>query len=101
MSNRNYERKLFLLGKENADLRSLTLEMREQISQLDITNKSINTKLEKKDDERREIVDQLTAIHKSRGWKILQRMQKLRMLIVPPGSSREKVYLWISGTKEK
>ena len=98
---RNYERKLFLLGKENADLRSLTLEMREQISQLDITNKSINTKLEKKDDERREIVDQLTAIQKSRGWKILQRMQKLRMLIVPPGSSREKVYLWILGTKEK
>lgn len=98
---RDYERKLFLQGKENADLRSLSLEMREQISQLDQTTKSMNIELENKEAERREIDDQLTAIHKSRGWKILQRIQKLRMHIVPPGSSREKVYLRFIGAKEK
>ncbi|MCJ7659130.1 MAG: class I SAM-dependent methyltransferase [Anaerolineales bacterium] len=98
---RDYERKLFLLAKENSDLRSLSLEMRDQISQLDQTTKSLYTEQENMKADRREIDDQLSAIHKSRGWIILQRIQKLRMQIVPPGSSREKAYLRIFNTLEK
>jgi hypothetical protein len=94
---RNYERKLFLLVKENSDLRSLTLEMRDQISQLDQKATSLFTELEKLKTDTRDKSDQLSAIHQSRGWRILQRIQKLRMHICPPGSSCEKMYLRIFG----
>jgi SAM-dependent methyltransferase len=94
---RNYERKLFLLVKENSDLRSLSLEMRDQISQLDQQVKSSYTEQESLKAERQEINDQLSAIHQSRGWRLLQEIQKLRMHIFPPGISREKLYLRILG----
>jgi hypothetical protein len=91
---RDYERKFFLLGKENSDLRSLSLEMREQISQLDLSIKALHEELANQESERQV---QLADIYNSRGWAALQRIQRLRMRIVPPGSSREKIYKRVVG----
>ena len=71
---RDYERIKFLQAKKNSDLRSLSLEMRDQISQLDQTAKSLSTEQEKMKADMREIDDKLSAIHKSRGWIILREL---------------------------
>jgi septal ring factor EnvC (AmiA/AmiB activator) len=97
---RDYERKLFLLEKENADLRSLSLEMREQISQLDQSIKELHAELANKESERQVIGKQLADINNSKSWAILQRFSRLRMLIAPAGSSRENIYKRLMGTKE-
>jgi len=75
---REYERKLFLVAKENADLRSLSLEMRDQISQMDQSNKVLQKELASKLAEVQSINQQLAAVHKSRGWALLQRLRVLR-----------------------
>jgi hypothetical protein len=98
---RDYERKLFLLEKENADLRSLSLEMRDQISQLDQSIKELSAGLEKIELEKQVIDKQLADINNSRSWAVLQRFNRLRMLIAPPGSSREIIFNRVIGMKEE
>ena len=98
---REYERKLFLLEKENADLRSLSLEMREQISQSDQSIKVLSAGLEKKEQEIQVIGRQLEDINNSRSWAVLQRMNRLRLLIAPPGSSRESILRRMIGTRDE
>jgi GT2 family glycosyltransferase/glycosyltransferase involved in cell wall biosynthesis len=46
---RDYERKFWLLNKENSDLRSLTLEMRDQLAAADQTNHILGLQLIEKD----------------------------------------------------
>jgi hypothetical protein len=98
---REYERKLFLLEKENADLRSLSLEMRDQISQLDQSIKVLSAGMEKKEQEIQVIGKQLADINNSRSWAALQRINRLRLLIAPPGSNRESILRHMIGTKEE
>lgn len=86
---REYERKLFLLVKENTDLRSLTLEMRDQISQLDLTAKSLQAELEKKEADRQFLNNQLSEIQNNWVKRFLKRVQGLRMRLAPPGGRRD------------
>ncbi|MCG8351182.1 MAG: glycosyltransferase [Chloroflexales bacterium] len=46
---RDYERKFWLLNKENSDLRSLTLEMRDQLAVDDRSNRQLSLQLEERD----------------------------------------------------
>ena len=76
---RDYERKYFLLGKENSDLRDQVLEMRAEIS-------GYKDQLSAKD-------NQVNEILTSRSWQLIQRVQKIRLKLIPPGSRREKWFL--------
>lgn len=95
---REYERKLFLFGKENADLRSLTLEMREQNSQLNNSALSLQADLDNKEVERQAMEKQLKDIQNSRSWKYLLRIQRLRLRLAPPGSKRERLFQSLLGS---
>jgi len=108
---REYERKFFLLWKENADLRSLTLEMQskavEMSSQLAATDEKVRqtqAHLEEKeqmlqklgtqvadlDQEAVTARSQLNEILQSKSWNLIQRTHKLRYWLVPVNSRREK-----------
>jgi SAM-dependent methyltransferase len=97
---REYERQFFLISKENADLRSLSLEMREKISQLDQSVKSMQTELDNRELQQQILDRELTDIYSSRGWTALQKFQDMRKSIAPPGSRREKIYKRIVGANE-
>lgn len=92
---REYERKMFLLWKENSDLRDLTLEMRDQISQLDSSVQTLDMQLEEKAERLQMInihVAQLEEIQESRSWKLIQVFQKFRLKLMPLGSRRDRLF---------
>lgn len=95
---REYERRYFLLAKENADLRSLTVEMRAEISalreQLEAKERlvqEISAKVVELDRLANTVSNQLDEVHASRSWQLLQKAQRLRLRLAPPGSLRERL----------
>jgi hypothetical protein len=97
---RDYERRYFLLSKENADLRSLTVEMRAEISalreQLEAKERlvqEVSAKVVELDRLANTASNQLNEVHASRSWQLLQKLQALRLWLAPPGSLRERLLL--------
>lgn len=109
---KEYERKFFLLWKENADLRSLIGEMRGQISGYAETLAAYQERAES--DAARlaafanqvevekaranelqitnaQLQNQLAEIFNSQSWKLIQRFQALRLKLIPRGGSVEKM----------
>jgi len=70
---RDYERRFWLLWKENVELRSLTLEMRESLSAGE------------------QAQQQLLDITSSPSWSLLQSVRRLRLALAPRGSARERM----------
>jgi hypothetical protein len=81
---REYERKFWPLWKENTDLRTLILEMRNELS-LARDQTEAYTSLAN------HLQAQLDEIYQSRSWKMLQKLHQLRHRIVPVGSQREAI----------
>ena len=73
---REYERKYFMLEKENSDLRDQVLEMRSEIN-------GYQDLLVAKD-------NQLNEILTSRSWRLINKFQKIRLMLIPKGSRLEK-----------
>lgn len=69
---RDYERKYWLLWKENTDLRSLVYEMRNELAESDMSRQ------------------RLQAIQASRSWKLFEWLQNLRLKLIPQGSAAER-----------
>jgi hypothetical protein len=97
---RDYERRYFLLSKENADLRSLTVEMRAEISalreQLEARERlvqEVSARVVELDRLANTASNQLNEVHASRSWQLLQKLQALRLWLAPPGSLRERLLL--------
>jgi hypothetical protein len=104
---REYERRYFLLSKENADLRGLTVEMRNEISALreqvdgkeqlvqakDRQIQEISAKAVELDRQANTARDQLNEILASRSWQLLQKAQRVRLRLAPPGSLRERLLI--------
>jgi SAM-dependent methyltransferase len=76
---REYERKFWLLWKENIDMRNLTLEMRNQLAEIG------------------QAKQQLGEIQASRSWRLMEKIRSLRLKVIPPGS---KAAQWIFGDKK-
>lgn len=76
---RGYERKFWLLWKENIDMRNLTLEMRNQLA------------------ENGQAKQKLGEIQASRSWRLMEKIRNLRLKVIPPGS---KIAQWIFGDKK-
>lgn len=81
---RDYERKYWLLWKENTDLRSLNLELRNTLSANDqsLTQAkeraaTLETELETKQRRVAELQDQLTGLLNSRSWRWAQGLSRL------------------------
>jgi SAM-dependent methyltransferase len=81
---RNYERRYWLLWKENTDLRKLSLEMRDQLSQGEETLhasqdqvKALQAQVEQKSAEIQDLQSGLEALTSSRGWRFIQFLRRL------------------------
>jgi hypothetical protein len=117
---REYERKFFLLWKENADLRSLTVEMRAQLSNLDAAVQELRGVVDQKEQQLAsqhekfveklgelevahnqlgDMNNQLRDITGSTSWQTIQRLQAFRRRIIPLGSSRERLLFKLLGKK--
>jgi hypothetical protein len=103
---REYERKYFLLAKENADLRSLTVEMRGEIASLrdQLADKEqllqeVSVKVIELDRVANTVTNQLNDVRASRSWQLLQMLQGLRLRLIPPGSRRERIYYGLLGKR--
>lgn len=68
---RDYERRFGLLLKENQDLRSLSIEARDQLSVKENAAASLQTQIE----EKQKLLDRITA---SRSWKLINWVQRMR-----------------------
>ena len=89
---RNYERKFFLLWKENADLRELAVEMRDQVA-------SLSDKVVELDREMNTVANQLRDIRQSRSWEFIQRLQNIRLKLIPQNTGRERLLFKLLGKK--
>lgn len=103
---REYERKFFLLWKENADLRSLAVEMRGELSGSKEEIGALRQQLEEKERLLQQVSarnveldrlahtasNQLEDIRRSRSWRLLQGFQRLRLKLIPPNSGRERLF---------
>ena len=78
---RDYERKFFLLWKENYDLRSLNLEFHNALASKNTENEGIVNDLS----------GQLQEIYQSRSWQTIQKLIHWRVKLIPYGSSRERI----------
>jgi SAM-dependent methyltransferase len=67
---RDYERRFWLLWKENTDLRSLTTGMRDQLAQQEIEIKDLKQAVSASD-------EQLGAIVNSRTWRFIHKFRRL------------------------
>jgi hypothetical protein len=108
-----YERKIWQLKKENFDLRQLSIETQERIKQqekqiqtlgaqvdekegvkqaLTLSVQTLNERVAALDAEASNVKDQLRGLQQNRSWRILQKLQQLRLHLAPVGSLREKVF---------
>jgi hypothetical protein len=79
---KDYERKFFLLWKENTDLRSLVVEMRDE-------NSKLRNQLVSRDRAATMAENQLNDIIASRSWQLIQKLVNLRYRLIPAGSRGE------------
>ncbi len=109
---RDYERKFWLLWKENSDLRKLTSEMRELAAAIEIEKQRLTDQLAgqsqsvqavdaQKDQQIQELTAQLDEVERSGGWRLVKKWWGLRLMLAPHGSQREKLLLtlkrWLTG----
>jgi len=78
---RDYERKFWLLWKENTDLRSLILEMRNDLSdardQIEQLKSAAQPELVEKERQLQVLQTTLNSMKSSRGWRMLESIRKL------------------------
>ncbi len=106
---KNYERRHWQIVKENFDLRSLSLEMRQQLAENDLKLKQqenaslqpvdqaeqtqemvtlLQEQLNQKDSQLREIQSQLFELKKAqsgKAWRLVTWLRNLRSKFIPPG----------------
>jgi len=89
-----------LLWKENTDLRSLALEMRNELAkkeQLIAEKEQLITDISQKvfdlDKQANTANNQLNEIYSSRSWQFLQKIQRFRLRLFPRGSWGERLLL--------
>ncbi len=95
---RNYERRFWLLWKENADLRNLAGEMRDQLAMATQTLKTqteqltmLQATLTGREQTVQALQTQLADITQRPAYRWVQAIQNFRIVIAPPGSYREEL----------
>jgi len=106
---RDYERKFWALWKENTDLRTLVLEMRDELAQAeasgrspegveDASTRSLRERLALSEStqaaeasRRRDLELRLQDLQSGVGWGLLTRVRRLRLRLAPEGSRRDRL----------
>jgi len=91
---REYERKFWYLWKENTDLRSLSAEMRQDLSEQADQVRILRQQTEEKEQSVQALTAQLTEILISKAWKFTLFLRQIRVKLLPPGSRRERLARW-------
>lgn len=81
-----YERRFFLLSKENSDLRALVQQQQGTIGKKEEEVQQLQA-------EATEVKVQLKEIRESRAWRFMSRLQNIRLFFFPRGSKAERVLL--------
>jgi SAM-dependent methyltransferase len=89
---RDYERKFWLLWKENTDLRALTVEMRNQLAADEQTIQSQQQTIQSQAQTIQSLRARMAEVLNSHSWRLMQRVQRIRLGLAPHGSRRER---WI------
>jgi len=92
---REYERKFWYLWKENTDLRSLSAEMRqnlseqaEQVREKEQSVQALTAQVAEKEQSVQALTAQASEIFNSKTWKIGLFFRRVRVLLAPPNSRR-------------
>lgn len=96
-----YERRFWLLWKENVDLRELSANMVNQLKHCEQTREAERAGYEMKLGEIQRVLGEtqrvlgetqrvLEELETSMGWGLLKRLQRLRCTLFPPGSKRDQ-----------
>lgn len=93
---RDYERRLWLLWKENTDLRSLTGEMRDQLATNEPDMDSLRKELAASAREAQEVREEMERIRGSRSWRVAGVLYNLRHRFAPEGSAMDR---WLFGRR--
>ncbi len=107
---RDYERKFWLLWKENTDLRTLTVEMRDQLQAADQELQTLRQRLAEKDLTKpaqaaqaeaneaayRALTAEVDDRESSLAWRVVRAFWSLRLKMAPHGSRRE---IWLQKAK--
>jgi hypothetical protein len=92
---RDYERKLWLLSKENQDLRNSVIDSAQQLEKMEEKMEaevsSLNSRISAVDTERAGLAAELAFIKNSYSWQLTQALQKLYSKAIPSRSRREKI----------
>jgi hypothetical protein len=89
----SYERKFWPLMKENADLRQLIVEMRNQLAAQEAQLEVLHEQVAESTRRVQMLEAQIAEIFASRSWRFLQILQNLRLRLIPAGSRLEKLLL--------
>lgn len=81
-----YERRFFLMSKENSDLRALVQQQQGAIGKNEGEVQQLQA-------EATEVKVQLKEIRESRAWRFMSGLQKIRLFFIPRGSKAERVLL--------
>ena len=79
---RDYERKFWLLWKENTDLRKLSVEMRDQLAADDQAKQTLQTQLAEKDKALQLAMAELTVLVNSRSWRLVQKLRQICLALI-------------------
>ncbi len=78
-----YERRFFQLWKENVDLRAHTHQQKDDLNYFD-------QKVQEKESELSQLKSQLDEIQRSRAWRFMSWLQRIRLFFVPKGSKADR-----------
>jgi SAM-dependent methyltransferase len=81
-----YERRFFLISKENSDLRALVQQQQRTVGKME-------GEVHQQQTETAEVKAQLQEIRESRAWRFMSGLQKIRLFFIPRGSKAEQVLL--------
>jgi len=81
-----YERRFFLLWKENCDMRALVQQQQGTVARLE-------GQVQEQQAEATGSKAQLQEIHESRAWRFMSWLQKIRLFFIPRGSKAERMLM--------
>ena len=88
---REYDRKLWLLNKENQDLRALSQEKQNEIVAAELHLAAAEQRIALLDARLLELTTSWSELEQSTSWRMLRQMQALRLKLVPLDSRRNRL----------
>lgn len=92
---REYERRFWLLWKENTDLRGLTVEIRDKLALAESREKSLVAEVAAQRQQAEALAEHVNGVLASRSWRLLSGLRQVRLRLIPLGSARDRAFLTV------